>query len=85
MDTTREGFMTSNLEQIWESILSESTARVCRQLGELAILEQQAVLEHLTAMATEPGWSDGQRRRAAFALAAWNDVGGTGVADAALE
>lgn len=77
--------MPSNLEQIWEAILSESTARVCRQLGELALEEQQAVLEHLTAMATEAGWSEGQRRCAAFALAAWNDAVGSGAVDAALE
>jgi len=72
--------MGSNLEEFWTDVLSESSSRAVTRLAALDEVQREAVLAHLRRMASETGWSEGQRRRAAFALAEWErrtDAGGS--------
>jgi len=61
--------MTSGLEQLWADLLSEKPPRVIGALLGLSPEEREAALAHLRTMAHEPGWSEGQARRARSALA----------------
>jgi hypothetical protein len=63
--------MGSDLEEFWADVLSESSSRAVTRLAALDDETREAVLAHLRRMASEAGWSEGQRRRAAFALAEW--------------
>lgn len=63
--------MAGALEDLWADVLSESPDRISRRLAALDQAERQAILLHLEAMTRGDGWSEGQRRRAAFALAQW--------------
>jgi len=64
--------VTAALEQFWSDVLSDDPRRVTRRLAELGEADRLAILEHLERMSAEAGWSEGQRRRAASALTAWN-------------
>jgi hypothetical protein len=57
-----------NLESFWADILSEEPAQISNASRHLSKTERQAIIAHLQRMAHEPGWSDGQRRRAQSAL-----------------
>lgn len=65
----------ASLEQFWSDVLSEAPNRVIVRLAALDEPDRQAILQHLKRMAEEPGWSEGQRRRAAFALNEWERRG----------
>ncbi len=71
--------MAASLEQFWSDVLSETPERVTPQLAALDEVDRQAILLHLRRMAAEPGWSQGQRRRAAVALAEWPRCDNQGV------
>jgi hypothetical protein len=61
--------MMADLDQLWSDLLSEDPTWVAEALLRLPREERQAALAHLHAMGNEPGWSDGQARRARTALA----------------
>jgi hypothetical protein len=61
--------MTPDLEQLWVDLLSEDAAVILAALRNLPREEREAAVAHLHAMGHEPGWSEGQSRRARAALA----------------
>jgi len=56
------------LEEFWGDILSEQPLRVVAAWLTLDVEEQIAVRAHLSKMATEDGWAEGQREAARAAL-----------------
>lgn len=60
--------MTPDLERLWADLLSEDAARVVAALLKLPTEEREAALAHLHAMGHDPGWTEGQGRRARAAL-----------------
>ena len=62
--------MALNLEPFWADLLSKDPVRIRAALDRLEPEERDAVLDHLRRMATEDGWSEGQRQRAWAALRA---------------
>lgn len=60
--------MTLGPEDFWPEVLSEDAERVVAALLAVRVSERRAALAHLKRMAREPGWSDGQARRARAAL-----------------
>jgi hypothetical protein len=60
--------MTPDLEQLWADLLSEDVALVVGGLLRLPTQEREAALAHLHAMGHDPGWTEGQARRARAAL-----------------
>jgi len=62
--------MSDLLEQMWDKILSRLPEDVREAFHDLEVHEQQAILEHLQRMVSEPGWHVEQRISAQAALAA---------------
>jgi hypothetical protein len=62
--------MHNDLERLWADLLSEDASQVVDALLNLPRAQRQAALDHLRTMASETGWSEGQARRARFALTA---------------
>ncbi len=62
--------MDKDLEVFWREVLSGDPDRVRKAISRLSPSDQQPVEVHLKRMASEPGWSEGQRRRARSALEA---------------
>ncbi len=60
----------SNLDQLWDDVLSEEPARIRRIWFDLTDDEGSAVLAHLRRMRAEPDWHPDQKRAAAAALRA---------------
>jgi hypothetical protein len=58
----------SNLDDLWDDILSSDPARIRRAWENLTDDESLAVLEHLRRMKDEPGWQPAQRESAEIAL-----------------
>ncbi len=56
------------LEALWSSLLSRHPDTIRTAYQTLSVEEQQAVLEHLRRMASEPGWHPEQQRSAEAAL-----------------
>ncbi len=66
------------LEEFWEAILSEDPRQIVAAWVTLIEDEQQAVFAHLERMATEEGWTIGQRDSARAALNAIQENRRTG-------
>jgi hypothetical protein len=58
----------SDLENIWDALLSRNELRIRSAYESLLVDEQKAVLIHLRSMAVEPGWQNEQRISAQAAL-----------------
>jgi hypothetical protein len=58
----------SDLEILWEQLLSRQPEHVLAAFSGLAAQEKQSVLAHLRSMASEPGWHPEQRLSAQSAL-----------------
>jgi len=58
----------SNLESLWEDLLSRQSERVLLAFCSLATEEQSAIVAHLQRMASETGWHSEQQRSASAAL-----------------
>jgi hypothetical protein len=58
----------TDLDEMWEALLSEDPARIRRVWEDVTDAEAQAILDHLSRMRDEDGWSDAQRAAAAAAL-----------------
>ena len=58
----------SDLEFIWDRLLSRKEDRIRRVYATLSIGEQEAVLTHLEKMTTEADWHIEQRNSAEVAL-----------------
>jgi hypothetical protein len=56
------------LEALWSGLLSRRPDTIRTAFQTLSHEEQQAVLEHLRRMASEPGWHPEQRQSAEAAL-----------------
>jgi hypothetical protein len=63
----------TELDDLWEALLSEDPARIRQVWGDVTDAEAQAIIAHLTRMRDEDGWSDGQRAAAATALQVLHD------------
>jgi hypothetical protein len=61
--------MTPDLDRLWADLLSENAVLVLAGLRDLPPEEREAALAHLRSMGYDPGWSEGQVRRARAALA----------------
>lgn len=61
--------MTADPERLWADLLSEDAALISTALLSLPLEEREAALSHLHTMGYDPGWSEGQARRARAALA----------------
>jgi len=57
-----------NIDELWEHLLSEDSAKIRKAWTELKDEEASAVLAHLRRMATEEGWAEAQKQAAATAL-----------------
>ncbi|NIM93730.1 MAG: hypothetical protein GTO18_08475 [Anaerolineales bacterium] len=57
-----------NPEAFWSDVLSEDPTRIHSAIESISSEEREAVISHLERMANEPGWLEGQQRRAQFAL-----------------
>jgi hypothetical protein len=64
----------TDLEGLWDNLLSRDPDRIRRQWRDLSAEEQRAVLDHLARMVSEEGWLPMQRLSAQAAL----DALGTG-------
>ena len=60
----------SDLDQLWDDILSEDEARIRKLWNNLTDDEALAVLAHLRRMRDEPDWHPDQKRAASAALRA---------------
>ncbi len=60
----------NDLEEFWDAMLSEDPPRILTAWGTLIATERSAVYAHLERMATEEGWTAGQRDSASAALRA---------------
>ena len=58
----------TDLDEMWEALLSEDPARIRRVWEDVTDAEAQTILAHLTRMRDYEDWSDGQRAAAAAAL-----------------
>jgi hypothetical protein len=63
------------LDALWGGLLSRDPARILRALDGLTEAERAGVVSHLRRMATEEGWSEGQRESSQAALAAIGALG----------
>ncbi len=63
----------TDLDQLWETLLSEDAARIRRVWEDVTDDEAQAILTHLARMRDEEGWTDGQRAAAVTALQVLHD------------
>jgi hypothetical protein len=59
-----------DLEAFWAEVLSGESARIRAVLDRLDSASRRAILEHLRRMTCEPGWTEGQQKRARAALEA---------------
>ncbi len=66
--------MDAELESLWANLLSEDADQILAAWKGLDADEQAAIQAHLRRMATEEGWTDGQRIAAQAALAAIDDA-----------
>lgn len=57
-----------NIDELWEHLLSEDSAKIRKAWVELKDDEASAVLAHLRRMATEEGWAEAQKQAASNAL-----------------
>jgi hypothetical protein len=62
--------LMSDIDQLWDDLLSEEPARIRRLWYNLTDDEGKAVLAHLRRMRDEPDWHPDQKRAAAAALRA---------------
>jgi hypothetical protein len=60
----------SDLEIMWENLLSRNPERIRAAFSALTPKEQESILVHLNRMATESGWHPEQRRSAEAAVLA---------------
>jgi hypothetical protein len=58
------------LDAFWGEVLSRDPARILLALGRLTEDQRAGVVSHLHRMASEEGWSEGQRESSLAALAA---------------
>jgi hypothetical protein len=58
------------LDALWGDVLSRDPARILLALDGLTEAERAGVVSHLRRMASEDGWSEGQRESSLAALAA---------------
>jgi hypothetical protein len=63
----------TDLDELWEALLSEDPARIRDVWGDVTDAEAQAILAHLTRMRDEEGWTDSQRAAAGAALQILHD------------
>ena len=63
----------TDLDEMWEALLSEDPARIRRVWEDVTDAEAQAILAHLARMRDDEGWSDGQRAAAEMALQTLSD------------
>ncbi len=63
----------TDLDELWEALLSEDSARIRRVWEDVTDAEAQAILAHLARMRDDEGWSDGQRAAAVAALQTLHD------------
>ena len=63
----------TDLDELWEALLSEDPARIRRVWEDVTDAEALAILAHLNRMRDEAGWSDAQRAAAATALQVFRD------------
>jgi hypothetical protein len=66
------------LEALWGEVLSRDPARILLALDGLTEAERAGVVSHLRRMASENGWSEGQRESSLAALAALEASGRSG-------
>jgi hypothetical protein len=62
--------MPTNLEDLWNNLLSRQPELVCAEYAKLDNASQKLVLAHLVRMAKEAGWQPEQRDSARAALKA---------------
>lgn len=62
------------LEKLWDGLLSRQDSQIQSAYKELTSEEQDAVLEHLRRMVSEPGWHPEQRLSAQAALRALGEI-----------
>jgi len=65
-----ENDLSSELENLWDALLSRQAEQVRAAFADLGPGEQQAVIQHLKRMTDEPGWHSEQRLSALAALEA---------------
>jgi hypothetical protein len=65
---------SSDLENLWDSLLSREPEQVRAAFARLEPGERQSVVAHLRRMAGESGWHPEQRRSAEAALEALDQV-----------
>jgi hypothetical protein len=70
---TEQAAVMTDLDELWEALLSEDPARIRQVWGDVTDVEAQAIVAHLTRMRDDAGWSDGQRAAAAVALQVLHD------------
>lgn len=63
----------TDLDELWEALLSEDPARIRQVWGDVTDAEALAILAHLARMRDEDGWSDAQRAAAVTALQVLHD------------
>ena len=64
----------SDLETLWDSLLSGEPGTVRAAFISLSAVERDAVILHLKRMAAEPGWHSEQQSSARAALAILEDL-----------
>jgi hypothetical protein len=63
----------TDLDDLWESLLSSDAARIRRAWGGLTDEEALSVLAHLERMRDDDGWAPAQREAASAALRVLRD------------
>jgi hypothetical protein len=63
----------SNLETLWENLLSRQSERVILAFSCLAAEEQSEIVAHLQRMSSEAGWHSEQQKSASAALTILKD------------
>jgi hypothetical protein len=58
----------SNLEILWDKLLSKQKDLVQSAFTSLSLKEREAVIEHLKSMSSEHGWHSEQQKSAKAAL-----------------
>jgi hypothetical protein len=62
--------LDKDLEVFWREVLSGDRDRVRKAISRLPLTDREPVEVHLKRMASKPGWTEGQKRRARAALEA---------------
>ena len=66
--------MDKDLEVFWREVLSGDPDRVRQAIRRLPQTDREPVEVHLKRMASEAGWTEGQKRRAQAALDAMDGM-----------